>query len=48
MYYADIWKENFNNDLLSLNDLYERSKTESYNVPLDYFGVEDRKRLVIF
>lgn len=48
MYYADIWKENFNNDPLSLNDLYERSKTESYNVPLNYFGVEDKKRLVIF
>ena len=48
MYYKSVWVENFNNNEVSLNDLYERSKSESYNVPISYFGNEDKKRLVLF
>lgn len=47
MYYNQYWKKNFHKNPLSLNDLYADSKTESYNVPSAYFGVEDQKRLII-
>lgn len=48
MYYPKEWIDKFSivpNE--TLNDLYQRSKSESYAIPSTYLDAEDHKRLVI-
>ncbi len=48
MYYLDTWRNNFEySGIHTLNDEFNISKNESYQVPVEFFGEEDKKRLLI-
>lgn len=48
MYYSDIWKSNFEiKDHETLNDIFNLARRESYQIPIEYWNDEDKKRLSI-
>ncbi|ENU90994.1 hypothetical protein F971_03462 [Acinetobacter vivianii] len=48
MYYLDIWKDKFHHSSQeTLNDIFNIAKNESYQVPTNFLGNEDKKRLLI-
>lgn len=48
MYYLDIWKNKFHYSCQeTLNDIFNIAKNESYQVPTNFLGNEDKKRLLI-
>lgn len=48
MYYSDVWKSNFEiEDNETLNDIFNLARRESYQIPVEYWNDEDKKRLAI-